>query len=343
MKMQNKQKLNDRESAILLAVVESYIDKCIPVSSQLIKNSYHYKISSATIRNTIALLEEKGYLTQLHTSGGRIPTDIGYRYYVNNSNLSEKLDKELSTSIEYELQTINNNVDELLNATAIMLSKVSKMFGVITISGYQNSILTDIELLSIQDNRVMVVLAMDTGYIKSIVLNLKVDVNSQLIHKIVSALKESLVGCTLQEIQTTIIGRLSDAEMYEHELVQILINDRFNFFSIDNNSNVYTSPSNVLLKYPEFQNISQYQKILPALEKAYLAHYFNENFSNEVDETLIGSENRDNILRDCSIVTSSFNQGIMKGRIGVIGPKRIPYLTIQNILNKFAEIINNAI
>ena len=331
MKLNKNNKLNKREALILTVLVECYIEKCIPISSQLIKNSFDFSISSATIRNTMAILEEKGYLTHLHTSGGRIPTDLGYRYYVNNLNFSNELDSELSNIIENELIIINNNVDELLGATAIMLSKISKMFGIVAISGYRSSILTDIELLSIQGNRVMLVLAMDTGLVKSIVLNLKINISSHLINKITTVLKESLIGCSLEQIQSTIVVRLSDAEMYDHELVQILVSDRFNFFSIDSNNSIYTSSTNVLLKHPEFQNIAQYQKILPALDKTYLSQHFNENFSNEVDKTLIGSENGDKILYDCSIVTSHFDQGKVKGRIGIIGPKRIPYLYIQNI------------
>ena len=342
MKLHKNNQLNERESSILLALVECYIDKSIPISSNLIKSSFDFNISSATIRNTMALLEDKGYLTHLHTSGGRIPTDLGYRYYVNNLNYSNELDIELSNFIEYELKIINNNVDELLGATAIMLSKISKMFGVVSISGYQSSILTDIELISIQGNRVMLVLAMDTGLVKSIVLNLKINISDHLISKITTVLKESLVGYTLKEIQSTIIGRLSDAEMYDHELVQILVNDRYSYFNIDSNNSIYTSSSNVLLRHPEFQNITLYQKILPALDKTYLSEHFNQNFTNEVDKTLIGSENGDKILYDCSIVTSHFDLGKVKGRIGIIGPKRIPYLYIQNLLNKFTEVINNA-
>ena len=342
MKLHKNKQLKERESSILIALVESYIDKSIPISSKLIKDSFNFSISPATIRNTMALLEEKGYLTHLHTSGGRIPTDLGYRYYVNNLNYSNKLDSDLSNFIENELKIINNNVDELLGATANMLSKISKMFGIVTISKYQSSILTDIELISIQGNRVMLVLAMDTGLVKSIVLNLKINISNHLISNITKILKKSLLGCTLQEIQSTIIGRLNNDKMFDHELVQILINDRFNYFSIDCNNSIYTSKANVLLKHPEFQNITRYQKILPALDKTYLSEHFNQNFSTETDKTLIGSENGDKILHDCSIVTSHFDQGKVKGRIGIIGPKRIPYFYIQNLLNKFTEVINNA-
>ena len=144
------------------------------------------------------------------------------------------------------------------------------------------------------------------------------------IKKTAELLKEKLVGSSLKEIQSTIIGRLNDVEMYGHELIQILVNERYKYFNITSNNRIYTSPVNVLLNYPEFQNITKFQKILPALDKSFLSDYFNQNFSHELDEILIGEENADKILSECSIVSSPFNQGTVRGRIGVIGPKRIP-------------------
>ena len=137
--------------------------------------------------------------------------------------------------IEQELLTISNNVDELLNATAFMLAKVSRMFGVIFISEYQKSILTDIELVSLKGNRIMLVLAMDTGLVKSIVLNLDLDIKPVFMDKITQIFKDRLVGCTLKEIHKTIKVRLIDTEMYSHELVQVLVNDCLKYFRIDNN------------------------------------------------------------------------------------------------------------
>ena len=134
------------------------------------------------------------------------------------------LDNQIMEKIEQELLIISNNVDELLDATAFMLAKVSHMFGVILVSGYQKSMLTDIELVALEGNRVMLVLAMDTGSVESIVLNLNLTIQPKLIQKITRILKERLVGFSLKEIQSTIKNRLNDTEMYSHELVQILIN-----------------------------------------------------------------------------------------------------------------------
>jgi len=288
-------------------------------------------------------LEQKGFLTHLHTSGGRIPTDIGYRFYVNIIQEYQVLDNQISEKIEQELLIISNNVDELLDATAFMLAKVSHMFGVILVSGYQKSMLSDIELVVLEGNRVMLVLAMDTGSVESIVMNLNLTIQPKLIHKITRILKERLVGYSLKEIQSTINRRLNDTEMYSHELVQVLINNSNKYFHIDNNKSIYTSSTNVLLDQPEFQDISNFQRILPALDKTYLNNHFKINFSNQSNHTLIGKENEDELLNDCAIITTQFDSGIIKGRIGVVGPKRVPYMSVQATLEKFAEIIHNAL
>ena len=162
--------LIDREANILLKIVECYIEDYKPVSSEFVKNFHKLIISTATIRKIMASLEEKGYLTHFHTSGGRIPTDNGYRYYVNTIRYPKKIDKRITNALKDELRTVNNNVDNLLEATTAILSNISKMFSVVTISDYQSCILTDIELVPIQGNRVMLVLAMDTGLVKSCLL-----------------------------------------------------------------------------------------------------------------------------------------------------------------------------
>jgi len=335
--------LNDREAAILTSVIEEYIASGTPVSSGYLKKHCGMNVSPATIRNVMVSLEKKGFLMQLHTSGGRIPSDVGYRFYVNAKPKFRSLDDPFSESVEKELLTVANNVDELLDSTALMLAKVSHMFGVVLISGYHKSILTDIELVSLHGNRIMLVLGLDSGLIKSIVLNLDLNIQPKLINKITLILKERLIGCSLKEIQSTIGMRLNGTEMYSHELVQVLIDDCLNYFHIDNNKRIYTSPSDVLLDQPEFQNLANFQRLLPALDKSYLNQHFKDNFSDKSERTLIGIENEDELLNDCSIITTQFDSGLIQGTIGVLGPKRIPYMSVQSIIDKFAEIIQSAL
>ena len=335
--------LNDREATILTSIIEEYIDSGTPVSSGYIKKYCGLNLSPATIRAVMASLEQKGLLTHFHTSGGRVPTDVGYRFYVNDTHEIIASYDPFSDNIKNELLTIVNDVDELLNATVLMLSKVSRMFGVISVSGYQRSILTDIELVLLEGNRVMLVLALDTGLVKSIVLNLDLVIQPNLVTKITQVLKDRLIGYSLKEIQSTIRVRLNDLEMYSHELVQVLVNDSEKYFDLNKNESIYTSSYDILLEQPEFQNLTSFQRLLPALDKAYLNQHFQENFNAHSSHTLIGTENEDELLNECSIITTEFNSEIIKGRIGVLGPKRIPYLTVQSIIEKFAEIIQNAL
>ena len=335
--------LNDREATILTAIIEEYIESGTPVSSGYIKKYCGLNLSPATIRAVMASLEQKGLLTHFHTSGGRVPTDVGYRFYVNDTHEIIASYDPFSDNIKNELLTIVNDVDELLNATVLMLSKVSRMFGVISVSGYQRSILTDIELVLLEGNRVMLVLALDTGLVKSIVLNLDLVIQPNLVTKITQVLKDRLIGYSLKEIQSTIRVRLNDLEMYSHELVQVLVNDSEKYFDLNKNESIYTSSYDILLEQPEFQNLTSFRRLLPALDKAYLNQHFQENFNAHSSHTLIGTENEDELLNDCSIITTAFNSDIINGRIGVLGPKRIPYLTVQSIIEKFAEIIQNAL
>ena len=343
MAIQKYKNLDKRYTAILIAVVEGYINTCLPISSKFVQNRIDTTLSSATIRNVISSLEQDGFLRQVHKSGGRIPTDLGYRFYINNINASYLSEDQAISNLEDELKTISSNVDELLNATALMVSKLSNMFGVVTITDYHRSILRDIELVELNDNRVMLVLATDNGLVKSMVLNLDINIAIKHIESITVLLKDRLIGLTLEEIQNTITDRLNDTLIFNHELVQILINERYSYFSISNNKLIYTSPVNVLLDQPEFQNISNLQQILPALDKTYLNGYLNNYFDTSSDYDLIGKENKDKIFKDCAILTSKFQSKAMSGRIGVIGPKRLNYINVKNILNTFKKVVQDAI
>lgn len=343
MTIQKYNSLDLRYSSILLTIVEGYINRCQPISSQYVQKKLLTDLSSATIRNVMSSLEKDGFLKQVHKSGGRIPTDLGYRFYINSINSNNNVNEDVIPELEDELKTVSSNVDEILNATATMLSDLSNMFSIVMISEYQNSILVDIELIELNGNRVMMVIGMDNGLVKSIVLDLDINIKEKHIKSITKLLKDKLVGLSLSEIQNTITYRLNDSFVFNHELIQILINDCYSYFSIENNKLIYTSPANVLLQQPEFQNINNFKKILPALDKSFLNIYMNKNFDAEHDYDLIGKENEDKIFNNCAILTSKFETKAITGRIGVIGPKRLNYINVKNILNTFRKVVQNAI
>jgi len=343
MTIQKYNNLDLRYASILETIVEGYINTCQPISSQYVQKRISADLSSATIRNVMSSLEKDGFLKQVHKSGGRIPTDLGYRFYINSISSNNIINEDVIPELEDELKTVSTNVDEILNATATMLSELSNMFSIVMISEYQNSILVDLEIIELNGNRIMMVIGMDNGLVKSIVLDLDIDIKEKHIKSITALLKDRLVGLSLSEIQNTIVYRLNDSPVFNHELIQVLINDRYSYFSIENNKLIYTSPANVLLKQPEFQNINNFKKILPALDKSFLNIYINKNFDTDHDCDLIGKENEDKIFNNCAILTSKFETKAITGRIGVIGPKRLNYVNVKNILNTFRKVVQNAI
>ncbi|HJL75070.1 MAG TPA: heat-inducible transcriptional repressor HrcA [Candidatus Marinimicrobia bacterium] len=335
-----KSEITPREQQVLKAVVEDYIMDHVPIGSNVLKNKHNFDCSPATLRNVMARLEKKNLLMHTHTSSGRVPTDSGYRYYVDH--LMKHSDTTLASynKIENRLNQSTSSVDDLLQTTAAMLSKISHLFGVAMILQYERSILKEIELVQLSSDRVMVVLGMKSGVVRSIVLNLRVSIKETEILNITALLKETLLGLTLNEIQNSIAERMQDSPLSEHEIVQILLNHPQEHFVIPDSQLVFTSSNKELLDQPEYQQVTNLQKTLVAIDNDTVAQYFKTYLNEQNNYLFIGNENREVIYNDCSIVSNVFGGSSFHGQIGIIGPTRIPYAHVLRILNNFTEIMN---
>ena len=335
-----KSDISIREQQVLKAIVEDYIVDHVPIGSNVLKNKHAFDCSSATLRNAMASLEKKKLMMHTYTSSGRIPTDLGYRYYVDHlMQQSGKLFLDYNT-IETELTISSNSVDALLKTTAKMLSKISHLFGVAMILQYDRSLLNEIELVHLSSDRIMVVLGMKSGLVRSIVLNMDVSVSEKDISNITVLLKEKLLGLTLKEIQNTIAERMQDSPLADHEIIQILLNNPKEHFAIPDNELVFTSSNRELLDQPEYQHVENLQKTLVAIDNENVTQYFKTYLNKQNNYMLIGNENMETMYNDCTVVTHVFGGSSFQGQIGIIGPTRIPYANILKILNNFTEIIN---
>lgn len=335
--------LNRRDALILKDTVESFIELFQPVSSALLKKKFKYQFSPATIRAILSKLEKLGYLMHPFTSSGRIPTDQGYRYYVDNMDALDFYEVISPQDLKLDLMNISTNVEDLMEATAAMLSRLSHLFGIVIISKFEHSILTEIELVNLQHNRVMLVLTMESGFVRSIILNLDIEIKPEYLDLISSILKDRLVGLSLDEIHLTINERLNDTEIYAHEIVQVLVKYPSEHFVIDSNKVIYTSSPYALLQQPDFHDLDIVRKLLPALEKSHLTKLFQQKFLGKPARTLIGDETEDELLHECAIITASFENAQLRGRLGIMGPRRMQYKSIQTLLNNFAEILPSVI
>jgi len=333
--------LNARESDILCIVVEEYISENNPVASNYIKLKYRIPFSSATIRNTFAKLESLGFLSHAYTSSGRIPTDIGYRYYVDKFIDLENVNTIIDENIEKQLLSISANVDDLMQKTALMLSKVSGLFGVVIVSEVRRSILTEIELISLASDKIMMVIALKSGMIKSLVLSLDITVSPQDLDIVNRILRERLIGKSIQEIQSSISDLLNNSSVPKHEIIQIIFEHPLVPFQLNRNNKLYTSTYQNLLEYPEFHEHEIMQKTILGLEEKHIKPILSNKDSNDKLITVIGNETNNELLNHCSIIASSFESEFIKGKLGLFGPTRIPYKNVISILKEFVEIMPN--
>ena len=334
-------KLNQREKEILKKTIEDYISFGTPISSQSLHNNYFNQLSAATIRNSLAKLEQTGMLKSIHTSSGKVPTDNGYRYYVDSLIAENTSTIQEYDNIAQKLSDASDNLEDLLQATAYMLGKISRLFSMVIISKQQKNILNEIELLHLSSERIMLVLGLDSGFIRSIVLNLNITIDSSSLKFINEALKDRLLGLSLDEIQSSIKERLKESQYFDHEIVQILVQDPNKHFKISGEKLVYTSPFYQLLDYPEFHEINKLKTLMSYIHDKSMEEYFNKYLLDGGNSIIIGKEIGDSNFNNCSIISEPFENNNINGQMLVLGPKRIPYKNIKRILTNFTDIIND--
>ena len=335
--------LNQRENNILKKTIEDYISFGRPISSQRLHNHYFNQLSTATIRNSLANIEKIGMLKSIHRSSGKVPTDNGYRYYVDSLIAESSKTIQEYDNISQKLSAASDNLEDLLQATAYMLGKISRLFGIVIISKQQKNILNEIELLHLSSDRIMLILGLNSGFIRSIVLNLKVTIDDSILKIINQVLKDRLLGLSLDEIQTNIKERLIESEHFDHEIVQILVNDPKKHFIISGEKLVYTSSFYQLLDYPEFHEINKLKTLMSFFYNESIKESLNNYLSDDTNNVIIGKEIGDSNFSNCSIVSKPFENNNINGQMLVLGPKRLPYQDVIIILSNFKNIINNVL
>jgi heat-inducible transcriptional repressor len=244
-------------------------------------------------------------------------------------------------NVSNSLSAVADNLEDLLQATALMLGKISHFFGVVMVSHQQRSILTDIELVQMASDRIMVVLALKSGFIRSVVLNLDLAIKDSVLKIINQALKDRLLGLSLDEIQDTILDRMRETDVYDHEIVQVLIQNSDKHFVISGDKLIYTSSFSQLLDYPEFHEIEKLRTLMALFNEESLEGYFDKYLIADSGNILIGKEMGDSDFTGCSIVTNPFGNANIRGQMAILGPTRLPYEQIKTILTNFTEIIGN--
>ncbi len=338
---ENTDSLNEREEGVLRHVVHNYISTAIPVGSRYISRHSESHLSPATIRNVMSDLEESGYLSHPHTSAGRIPTDLGYRYYVDFL-------MELERISEHEKQIIRDQLDrvidaeELLRDTSKLLSKISNQLSIVTSPHLSTGTFQKLELVQMSSTKLMVLISVQSGIIRTIILEVGIELKRDSLEQISRLMNERLHGLTLREIRDTFASRLSDFRNEGSGLIRLFIDSVDQLFTDSKEKEkVHIAGTGNLIEHPEFGDPRNFRGIIEMIENEDIIVHLLEKHENANKDFVItiGTENQDTKAQDYSLVTATYNVNGVAGRVGLLGPTRMNYSKLVPLVEHVAKTI----
>ncbi len=332
--------LDERKLKILQAIIRNYLDTGEPVGSRTISKYTDLNLSPATIRNEMADLEELGYIFQPHTSAGRIPSDKGYRLYVDNMMRDKENElKEREKEVDDMRQFLNDKVDRvetLLQNMAKMLATNTSYAAMISAPQVHKNKVKFIQLSQVEDHRMLCVIVLEGNIIKNKIINVKEDIDPETLLKLNILFNSSLNGLTLDEINLSIISKMNGQAGEQLELARSVLDAVAEAISSEDNLEIYTSGATNIFKYPELSDSHKAQELISTFEEKQLLTSLIEK-DNEDTETgirvYIGEETPVQTMKDCSVITATYEleEGV-HGTIGIIGPKRMDYEKVVDTL-----------
>ena len=319
--------LSERKVKILQAIIRNYLETGEPVGSRTISKYTDLNLSSATIRNEMSDLEEMGYILQPHTSAGRIPSDKGYRLYVDT--MMEQKDREIEEMKEVMVRK-EDKMDQLLKQVAKLLAVNTNYASMITTPTIHTNKLKFIQLSRVDVNQLLAVVVVEGNVIKNNIIHTAEELDDETLLKLNILLNTHLNGLALEEINLGMISSLKQQAGIHSEIVADVIDAIAESIHAEEDLEVYTSGANNIFKYPELADQQKASSIINTFEeKQLLTELVQENLSDESNtgiQVYIGEETPIQSMKDCSVVTATYELGEgMRGTIGIIGPKRMDY------------------
>ncbi len=336
------EELNEREKNILRYIIRQFILTASPVGSRNIARNTDIGISPATVRNIMADLEESGYINHPHTSAGRIPTDKGYRFYVDTlMDIQELLNSEKGF-IDKGLEANMVETDELLRITSILLSSITKQLACVSYPKLDSGILEKLQIISLTSTRILVVISIKAGLVKTITLELTSEINSNQIDSVQRLLNERLGGLTFKEIRNSFTERLKDIEEDHKPIIRLFVDSLDKIFKdVREKDNLFITGAKNVIKQPEFENPENFQSVIELIEDKDIIIHILDKYDKTDDQVFIsiGSENENKKLEDYSLVTKEYQIGDISGTLGVVGPKRMEYPKIVAIVDYMSKML----
>ncbi|HEX7263739.1 MAG TPA: heat-inducible transcriptional repressor HrcA [Candidatus Dormibacteraeota bacterium] len=315
--------MENRKQNILRAVVQEFTTSAVPVGSQSLQSRYFVNLSSATIRSELAELADLGYLTQRHTSAGRIPTDSGYRYFVDFLMDLEEVPERVLAFISEELRHATTDVQGLVERVAMTTASVTQNASVASAPHGSQGRIKHVDLVSLEPKEVLLILLLEGNLLRQQVVEVTEAALQPALTLLASKLNESLVGKAAEEVRSRYEGAMLGLEK---ELLGRIVAALTQYEQGAENLVVHDGVRN-LLRHPEFAESSRVQQVLEVLEETrYLTVLLRELIGNSDLQIVIGSENASSQLQGCTVVLTTYGaSNQLKGVLGVIGPTRMAY------------------
>ena len=339
------EKLDERKRKILKAIIQTYLETGEPVGSRTISKYTDLNLSSATIRNEMSDLEELGYILQPHTSAGRIPSDMGYRLYVDE--LMKEKEQEVSEIKEMMIEK-TDRMEKVLKQVVKVLASNTNYATMITGPTYHHNKVKFIQLSKVNEEQLLAVIVTEGNLVKNQIINLDGAIDDEQILKLNLLLNTQLNGLTVEEISLWMITKLKEQAGVHSGVVSTVLDTIADSISSDaEDVPVYTSGANNIFRYPEISDSNRASELISAFEeKKLLVDMMKDTVSDTEESTgiqvYIGNEGPISTMKDCSMVTASYDLGDgMKGTIGIIGPKRMDYENVVDNLKTLKVQLDN--
>ncbi len=341
--------LTDREKKILGLVVKAYVSDATPVGSRTLVRRFNLDLSPATIRNTMNDLEEAGLLEQPHTSAGRIPTDLGYRIYVDELMSPVQLSRGEKAAIRDALMGEGRGYVKgaapILDQTVRALSDLTRLLAVSLEPRLEKGVFEKIELVALGGSKILAVLTIAKGFLRTVVLEIEAHIDEGSLHETSSLINERLSGLPMRAIRESVRERMQDATTGDPKILKLILNNSEDLFAHpDAEGEIHYSGTPNILALPEFADKERMVSIMGALEeKDVFLRILGRRSGQDGLIITIGEENQEGEIQFCSLVSSSYAAGEGSGTVGILGPTRMEYSRLVTIVDYTAQLMSEVL
>lgn len=334
--------LNERKIMVLQAIIDDYIRSAEPVGSRTIARRYNLGVSPATIRNEMADLEETGYIIQPHISAGRIPSDKGYRFYVDVLMEPEPVPEHKRMEIYRRIAAYSQQVELLIQEASKLLALLTNLVAIVVAPQLESCMIEQIQLLALDESRVLVVLVLHPGIVQNRIVRTDEKYDPQTLHQISQQLTNRLKGVTYRDLRSSLIREISsEYGTLGAAVLEILVSELVD----SNDERIYLNGAIRIFEQPEFKDLDRTKGFLSLLEQKGVISDLISSLSKVTGvQVAIGHEIPIVEIHECSVVTSTYSiSGEVIGAIGVMGPTRMDYANVYSVVELIANSLSEVL